>query len=429
MDKGFIDKILERQYNEPEDQQDLMEPTLEPRVPTVEDYQKLLGEYQNRLGRVREAEQGARLTSGVGGGLSRIAQGLAQAEGVKLNQQKGQDPYLMEAAAQRMATEKDLSAGLKRLGIGRDLAKADTSQQIRESQADTMEASAEFTKKLTDPESNVSRLKQLQMSRAFPKYAEQLSGLSAKEIDSLGIRMPDPADPVDVMRAQAEMGRLMLDREKFLAEQNNQEDKITKKPITKGQEALDKAFAKDYQEYVAQGGYSDIEKQIDQLEGAVKELESGKELTGSFTGNIPDILQTSINPEAVSVREEVEEVVQRNLRLILGAQFTEKEGERLIARAYNPRLSEEENAKRVKRLMEQMKKAAKAKQRAARYFEENGTLTGFEGELPTFSKIENNLYNEGLYSPKQERAINRFMDANDISKEKAIEVLKESGRL
>ena len=88
-------------------------------------------------------------------------------------------------------------------------------------------------------------------------------------------------------------------------------------------------------------------------------------------------------PESIAMHEAVEEVLQRNLRLILGAQFTQKEGERLIERAYNPALSEAENKKRVDRLITQIKQAAKAKEDASRYFENNGTLVGFRGQLYT----------------------------------------------
>lgn len=152
---------------------------------------------------------------------------------------------------------------------------------------------------------------------------------------------------------------------------------------TPGQEAVDKKFAAEYADFVASGGYADFEKQINQLDEVATKLEESGSLTGWFVGNIPDFIQAGINPEAISARDAVEEVVQRNLRLILGAQFTEKEGQRLIARAYNPRLSEEENAKRVRNLMRQMKSAAEAKASAARYFEENGTLAGWKGKLPS----------------------------------------------
>src|SRR5690606_8783450 len=89
-----------------------------------------------------------------------------------------------------------------------------------------------------------------------------------------------------------------------------------------------------------------------------------------------------------STKEKVEEVVQRNLRVILGAQFTEKEGERLISRAYNPRLSEAENKARVDRLIQQISEAAKAKLDAAQYFQQHGSLVGWKGRLPRMSDFD-----------------------------------------
>jgi hypothetical protein len=97
----------------------------------------------------------------------------------------------------------------------------------------------------------------------------------------------------------------------------------------------------------------------------------------------PDLLLAMTNPQALQSREQVEEVVQRNLRAVLGAQFTEKEGERLIARAYNTKLPPEENAKRLRRLFLQMSTAAEQKQAMVDYFDQNGTLRGFSGKMPT----------------------------------------------
>lgn len=148
---------------------------------------------------------------------------------------------------------------------------------------------------------------------------------------------------------------------------------------TKGQIAADKAFSKEYTAYIATGGLADSVKQIEQLETAIVSLESGESLTGPVLGLLPDWALSVANPKALDTREIVEEVVQRNLRLILGAQFTEKEGERLIARAYNPKLSEKINAKRVGNLIRQMKRAADAKLSAAKYWEEHQTLGGWQG--------------------------------------------------
>jgi len=151
--------------------------------------------------------------------------------------------------------------------------------------------------------------------------------------------------------------------------------------LTPGQEALDKDYAKQFNEWTSGGGFSDARKQIQQLDSAVNMLATQSGLTGPAIGLIPEKSLPIVNPKAASVKESVEEVVQRNLRLILGAQFTEREGERLISRAYNIALPQEENARRLKLLTEQIADAARAKQEAADYFSKNGTLRGWNGSL------------------------------------------------
>jgi hypothetical protein len=151
--------------------------------------------------------------------------------------------------------------------------------------------------------------------------------------------------------------------------------------LTPGQESIDKKFADDYVAWRGGGG-QDAAAQIAQLKPVIQALEAGQPITGMKVAVQPDLLLAMTNPRALQSREQVEEVVQRNLRTILGAQFTEKEGERLIARAYNPKLPPEENAKRVRRLFLQMSTAAEQKQDMVNYFDQNGTLRGFAGKMP-----------------------------------------------
>lgn len=164
--------------------------------------------------------------------------------------------------------------------------------------------------------------------------------------------------------------------------------------LTKGQVAADEEFAKEFVDFEARGGFSDIDKQLDQLKGVAKSLrdikegKSDKNLTGPKFGLTPDTVLSFTNPEALSTKQRVEEVVQRNLRLILGAQFTEKEGERLISRAYDERLSEGENLKRVDALIKQISQAAKSKRSAASYFQKFGTIKGWKGRQPTFKGFQ-----------------------------------------
>jgi hypothetical protein len=157
-------------------------------------------------------------------------------------------------------------------------------------------------------------------------------------------------------------------------------------PTTPGGETFDKEVAKDLSKFL-QGGAADQAKNIAQLKQARDRLAGGENLTGPILGAVPKGLRIATGyGGSVDVQEAIEEVVQRNLREVLGAQFTEKEGERLISRAYNPQLSEQENLTRLDRLIRQIELAYEAKSSAAEYFRSNdGTLTGWEGKLPTMS--------------------------------------------
>lgn len=173
------------------------------------------------------------------------------------------------------------------------------------------------------------------------------------------------------------------------------------KELTPGEEKLDQDFvAKDMRPFDAAGGFADVQKQLNQLEDVAKRLESGEEeLTGPLTNvvqRIP-ILGPAVASGAIDAREAVEEVAQRNLRAILGGQFAQREGEQLISRAFNPALDERQNARRLRRLILQMKTAAQQKAAAIQYFKDNGTLRGFQGKLPSFNDFD--VGNDGPNEP------------------------------
>jgi hypothetical protein len=99
----------------------------------------------------------------------------------------------------------------------------------------------------------------------------------------------------------------------------------------------------------------------------------------------PDFVRAITNPTAQDAKDRVESVVQRSLRETLGAQFTAAEGDRLIARAYNVNLPPELNAARLRALYTQLEAVAGQKLGMRTYFNENGTLQGFNGatSIPT----------------------------------------------
>ena len=168
----------------------------------------------------------------------------------------------------------------------------------------------------------------------------------------------------------------------------SEEKKPSDAGLTESQKMVDRQFGKEYADFVLAGGYADVQKQLGQLRGVIGEL------TGTGTAEKPQGVNASglsgilwkgardvIAPKGAAIQDSVEEVVQRNLRNVLGAQFTEREGTRLIERAYNPRQPEAENIKRLTRLVNQIDEAAKSKAEAGAYYEKNGTLVGFKGKM------------------------------------------------
>jgi hypothetical protein len=163
------------------------------------------------------------------------------------------------------------------------------------------------------------------------------------------------------------------------------------------------------------------------LSSTYKMLGEKGTLSGPIVGNVPDRVSAFINPDAISAREAVEEVVQRSLREILGAQFTEKEGERLIARAYNPKLQESENRLRVGRLLAQVMAAADAKEDAFRYFEQHGTMQGWTGkEYKNEDFDPDNLFDgkggaPTAFEPQDRAEIVKFLMSGDRSPDELVE--------
>jgi hypothetical protein len=155
-------------------------------------------------------------------------------------------------------------------------------------------------------------------------------------------------------------------------------------------DSYDKDAAKLAIEWAVEGKNADVAKSLEQLREAHALLDSGADnLSGPMVGSwLGQAVAPVLNPESITTKEAIEEVVQRNLRLVLGPQFTQQEGERLISRAFNPQLQEPENAKRVGRLLRSIEDAAAAREAATQYFMKYGTLVGWDGRIPNKADIE-----------------------------------------
>ena len=160
-----------------------------------------------------------------------------------------------------------------------------------------------------------------------------------------------------------------------------------------GLKALDETFAKTL-DGTSATQLSAARQDAASVASVLEKLETGEKLTGPLIGSIPEELRALIYPESTQAQQLVEQVVQKNLRAILGGQFAQKEGEQLVRRAYNPKLKPEQNAARLRSLLLTLDAAAQSKQAQTDYFLNNNYslrgYTGFAG-VPTIEDFANAL--------------------------------------
>lgn len=208
-------------------------------------------------------------------------------------------------------------------------------------------------------------------------YAEKLQQAPQMQQELAGAEQVAAAMPkktlADVLRGRSvqtgDYGKIS----QIGADDANREARLR---LTPGQEAADKAFGKDYADYQAGGGKAGVEKNINLLNQAQQGLDETTMLDRA-AGVLPKSLRDFLTPKAVAREDAVKSAIQSTLRQTLGSQFTEKEAQTLMDRAYNPRLSAEENKKRIQAAVGELQQRASEKERAARQFEQSGSLVGY----------------------------------------------------
>ena len=118
--------------------------------------------------------------------------------------------------------------------------------------------------------------------------------------------------------------------------------------------------------------------------------------------------------EETNPRSDVQSTVMNSLRAILGAAFTEKEGERVIRNTWNEADTTANNISRLNRLVENLKAQADDKDQKVGFYEQNsGSLSGFQAGP---SK-----------APMNDQNIAHFATQNGITYEQAASTLKARG--
>lgn len=224
---------------------------------------------------------------------------------------------------------------------------------------------------------------------------------------------------LDVEIAKAEDANT-LRRE--LAKQKLEEDRKKKevaaaKP-TEAQKVIDREFGKDYSTWVG-GGAERAKTEVKKLKDVINNIKAGNVSLGKTNFLVPDILADS---ERIKARADVESSVMSSLRPILGAQFTEEEGKRVIRNTWNENDTEENNVRRLEKLVNDLENDIRTKTDRAKFYEASG------GSLKDYQPISNsensistsNISSSGPYGSTVER--NGKMYQWDSSKGKYVPV-------
>jgi hypothetical protein len=169
----------------------------------------------------------------------------------------------------------------------------------------------------------------------------------------------------------------------------------------------DKKLAAELVEFES-GGFAQVESNLDKIDKVIAQLESGQNLTGPVIGNIPTVLKAFTDPESVGVEDDMKSIIYQSLRATLGAQFTERESNNLVAASFNALLSEEINAERLKRLRRETARSAQAKLDMLDYFDKNRTLKDYKGKVFDSSNILGNIIQPQDYAELTESEIEQI---------------------
>ena len=151
--------------------------------------------------------------------------------------------------------------------------------------------------------------------------------------------------------------------------------------LTPGQKALDVSFAKELDDWTS-SGEAVADKNLNRLREARNKLAEAADngsISGRVVGRLPDVLRSE---ESLAIQQDVHAAAIGALKATLGAQFTEKEGQRIMNMAYDPRLSPQENVKKIDAAIAELERSKENKNAKAAQFEAAGTLKDYRKEAP-----------------------------------------------
>jgi len=179
------------------------------------------------------------------------------------------------------------------------------------------------------------------------------------------------------------------------------ESLVKEEERTPFQKKFEESLGEDLAEYTTKGR-SIAKSNIEVYDNLITKLKSGELKTRGFTDFLPeafgfrDTMRALLEPIKEDAVNNVMGVVFQSLRATLGAQFTQREAERLVAAAYNPKLTEEQNLDRLQRAKRILEETVKAKDQLLAWGKTNQRLSDYKGPLPM------DVYRSGVANLKNE---------------------------
>lgn len=129
---------------------------------------------------------------------------------------------------------------------------------------------------------------------------------------------------------------------------------------------------------------SQVISNMNEVRSALADMDKMLSEGQSFSGRkgqdwLPESLRTVLDSRSRAIEQKMQSAIQMTLRPTLGAQFTQKEGERIMALKFDPLQSPAENRRRAAELEKALRESVKAKDALFAYLRNNrGDATGFD---------------------------------------------------
>lgn len=213
-----------------------------------------------------------------------------------------------------------------------------------------------------------------------------------------------------------------VSRERLNREENEAKAKLKETAKTEGEKTVDKKYAADYNEFTSKGQIN-VKNSIAKLETLATEMEKDSGIVQSGGGRIGALLPDALRDrDAVRRRDAARNEANRTLKALFPGALSDAEREAAAKEFYNDALDNKENAKILRSKIADLNSGLTQELAKAKYFEKNGTLTGFAGSELVSREPQSEM------SPRDQQALiwaNNPKNANDP---RAMEIKKRLGQ-